>query len=162
MPCDAAHRPARQDRQRGRRHLRQIAEIIVDRLRPASINVANERGNAALALAGEKDDAEIERDLQIGRHFRQHGQAAADMEATDHHGNADGAQWPGKIEGAGKLIGLHADEADEASTRFGDFSNGAFDVNDGVALVKGLDVDFDVGAERFFRGALGHQPIHAG
>ena len=63
------------------------------------------------------------------------------MEAADHHGKPGGAELAGEIERAGKLVGLHADQADEAGFGTADLANGALDVDDGVALVIGLDVD---------------------
>ena len=162
VPGDAGHRPARQDRQRRRRHLRHVAQIVVDWLGLAAVDLAQQRGDAAFAFAGEQDDPEIERRFEIVRHFRQHREAAAHVKAADHHGNPGGAEFTGDIERAGKLIGLHADETDEAGFGIADLANGALDVDDGVALVIGLDVDIDVVTERLRSRTFGHQPIHAG
>ena len=85
MPGDPRHDLARQDRIDRRRHLRQVVEIIVDRLGIARRDVAQHVGHAAFGLAGEQMNAEIARFLQIGRQRRQHGDAAADVKAAHDH-----------------------------------------------------------------------------
>src|SRR5258706_715762 len=75
------------------------------------------------------------------------------MESADHHRQLGGAELPGDIDGAGKLIGLDADKADEAAARGLDAADGALDVDDRVALVIGLDVDIDIRSQRLLLGA---------
>ena len=70
-----------------------------------------------------------------------------DVKAADHDGDAIGAELTAEIEGAGKLVRLHADQADHAGAGRADALGHAFDVDDGITLVASLDFDIDVGAE---------------
>ena len=84
------------------------------------------------------------------------------MEAAHHDREAFGAEPAGEIERARKLIRLHADEADHAGAGFADAFGHARDIDDGVALVAGLDLDVDVRAERLLARALLDQAMNAG
>ena len=161
VPVDARHDARREDRQRGGRHFGHVGEIIVGRLRGAGGDIAQQAGHAALALAGEQRDAEIERLLQVGRQLRQHRDAAGDMEPADDHRHVGRAELAREIERARILVRLHADQADEARAGGADLSDRALDVDDGVALVIGVDLDIDVGAEHLRLGALGQQAVDA-
>src|SRR5262249_1416209 len=136
---DAAGHPGRQDGINGAGHARHLVEIIVDRLEPAAVDVAQEAGHAAFPFAGEPRDAEVERVFEVGRQLREHRDAAADVESADDHGNAGGAKRAGDIDGARELVRLHADKPEEAGTRGEDRTDCALDVDDGVALVTALD-----------------------
>ena len=63
-------------------------EVIVDGLRLAGVDVAEEIGHPALALARVQGHAQRLRLFQIRRQFGKHRYAARDMEAADHHGHA--------------------------------------------------------------------------
>ncbi len=153
---------ARQDRINRGRHFRHVGQIIVDRLGFAVGDVAQNVGHAAFGLAGEQMDAEIERFLQVGRQSRQHGDAAGHMKAAHDHGQPQRAEFSAEIERARILVGLHADQPDHAAARGTDAFGHGGHIDDGVALVAGLDLDIDVGAEHAVVGALPHQPIDAG
>ena len=88
--------------------------MIVDRLEPAAIDVAQQVGQAPLAFAGIESDPEIEGFLQIGRQHGQHGNAPARMEPPDHDGNIGRPELPGDVERPRELVGLDADQTDEA------------------------------------------------
>ena len=162
MAGDAGDRLARQDRIGRRRHVRQIVHVVVDRLRGSSRHVAQEDIHAAFGFACIERDAEVERLLEVRRQLGKHGEAPADMEAADRDRNVGGAELAGKIERARELVRLHPDQADKTAARLADFTDRALDVDDGVALVIGLDLDIRVRAERFARGAFGDQAVHAG
>ena len=75
------------------------------------------------------------------------------MEAADRDRDISLPELARQIERARKLVGLHADEADEAAAGRADAPDRALDVDDGVALVIGLDLDIGVGAERLVASA---------
>ena len=162
MSGDARHHLARQNRINGGGHFRHVGQIIVDRLGFAVGDVAQNVGHAALGLAGEQMDAEIERFLQIGRQRRQHGDAAGNMKAAHDHGQAQCAEFSAEIERARILVRLHADQPDHAAAGSADALRYGRHIDDGVALVAGLDLDIDVGAEHAVVGAFSHQPVDAG
>ncbi len=153
---------ARKNRINGGRHFRHVGQIIVDRLGFAFGDVAQNIGHAAFGLAGEQMNAEIERLLQVRRQSRQHGDAAGDMKAAHDHGEPKRAELPAEIERARKLVGLHADQAHHATAGGADALRHGRHIDDGVALVAGIDLDIDVGAEHAVVGTLPHQPIDAG
>ena len=84
------------------------------------------------------------------------------MEAAHHHGEAFGAEPAGEIERARKLVRLHADKPDHAATGGVDALRHRLDIDDGIALVAGLDLDRDIGAERVLARALLDQAMNAG
>ena len=161
MTGDAGDDLAGQDRKRGRLHAGHVVQIIVDRLRRPCVDVFEQVANAPLALAGIENGAELLGDADVLRQLRQHGNAAADVEPTDHDGQPGGAKLPRQIDGARKLVRLHADEADEAGARRLDPIDDAANVDDRVALVEGFDLDLDVGAERVVPRAVGKEAMHA-
>ena len=105
----------RQHRNRGRRHIRHVVQVIVSRLGLAGVDIAQEPLEAALALAGIEDHAQCLRFLQVRRQFGQHGHASGDMEAADGDRYAASAKLAADVERSGKLIGLNADERNKAA-----------------------------------------------
>ena len=83
---------AREDRRHRARRFGHVVDIVVDRLGRAGCDLAQHIAHAAFGLAGEQMNAEIQRFLHIGRHFRQHREAAADMKAAhdDRHAQRRG------------------------------------------------------------------------
>ena len=77
-------------------------------------------------------------------------------------GDPKRAELPPEIERARKLVRLHADQPDHAAAGGADALGRCGHVDDGVALVAGIDLDVDVGTEHAVIGALPHQPIDAG
>ena len=69
-------------------------------------------------------------------------------------GTSGCAEVAREIERARILVRLHADQADEAAAGFADVAHDALDVDDGVALVIGFDVDIDIGTEHVVLGAF--------
>ena len=67
-----------------------------------------------LRLAGEQRNAHRERFVQRFRPFRQHREAARDMEAADADRDPRRPQRTGDVQRARELIRLHADEADQS------------------------------------------------
>ena len=103
---------------------------------------------AFLGLAGEDRDAEILRHLDVGRHLVEHGEAAGDVETADRHLHAGRAQGSRDVERPGELVGLHADNPDQAEPaialdELGDLAR----ADAGVGLVHGDDVDGEVRPE---------------
>ncbi len=70
-----------------RKHL----HVIVDVAKLATRRVLQHLVEAFLGLAGEDRDAELLRDLDVDLRLFQHGEAAGDMKAADHHLHAGGA-----------------------------------------------------------------------
>ena len=161
VPRDPGHDRARQDGNRRRRHVRHVAEVIVDRLRRAAVDIAQKIGEAPLALPGVEDDPERLRFLEVRRQFGQHGDASRDMEAADSDRHAALAKFAPDVERARKLIRLHADQRHHPLIGEDSLRNGG-NVDDGVALVVDFHGDFDVGAENVTLRAFGEQAIDAG
>ena len=110
----APHVLARQERRRLALQRRQIVHVVVERLERAVPGVAQHLVEPALlGLAGEERDAELLRLADLRRHLRQHGDAAGDVEAADADRQAGGEERPREIDRARKLVGLHADQADQ-------------------------------------------------
>ena len=160
-PVHPRHHVARQDRQRGGRHLGHVGEIVVGRFRGSGGDVAQQVGHAAFAFAGEQRHAEVEGFLKVRRKLGQHRDAARDMEPADDDRQSGGAELTREVEGARVLIRLHANEADETRAGGADFSDRALDVDDGVAFVVGIDLDRDVRTEHARIGAFRQQAVNA-
>ena len=108
--------------------------------------VAHDLVHAAFGLAGEQRDAHIERLLQVRADGIEHRQHAGDVKAADDDRDARGAQRLGDMQRARILIGLHADQADEAEIIVGPhLGDDAVDAHACIGLVDGDDVDIDVG-----------------
>ena len=107
-------------------------------------------------------DAEIERFLQIRRQCRQHGNAAADMKAAHDHRKPERAELPPEIKRTRILVRLDADQSHHAAAGRANALCHCRDIDDGVALVAGFDLDVDVGAEHAVARALHDQPVDAG
>ena len=156
-PLDAF---ARQQRSYRTLQPRQIVHIIIDRRETARVGIQQHLIEPSFGLAGEDRNAEIERFLNIGRNFRQHGEAARDMKTADTDPDTGGSQRPGHIHGVRELVRLNADEADHAATAIGlNLSNDFLRLNTGVGFIGGPDDDIDVGSEKPPVDGIGEQPV---
>ena len=63
------------------------------------------------------------------------------------------AELAAEIERARILVRLHADQSDHAAAGGADALGDGRHIDDGVALVAGVDLDIDVGAEHAIVGA---------
>ena len=162
MADDPPHDFLRQHRDRGGLHAGHVVEVVVDGLRLAGGDVADEVGHPSLALPRVQGHAERLRLFQIRRQFRQHRYAAGDVESADHDRHVERPEFAREIEGARKLVRLHPDQPDKPAAVGLDALRHRLDVDDLVALVIGFEFDVDVGAERFFLGASGQEPVDAG
>jgi len=100
-----------------------------------------------LGFAGEDRDAERLRLANVLGNLFQHGQAAGDVEAADHHLDAGFAQRARDVDRAGEFVGLHADNADQPEPAIlGDAAHELFRHDARVGLVDGNDVDRKIGA----------------
>ena len=115
MADDPPHDFLRQYGDLGRLHAGHIVEVIVERLRLAGVDVAEEIGHPAFALARVQGHAQRLRFLHVRRQLGKHRYAARDVESADHHGHAFRPELAGEIEGARKLIRLNPDEADKSA-----------------------------------------------
>ena len=96
-----------------------VVHVIVERLERAVRGVAQHLVEPALlGLAGEERDAHRLRRFDVGRQFGQHGDAAGDVEAADADRQPGVEERPRQIDRARKLVGLHADEADQRAAAF--------------------------------------------
>ena len=131
---------------------RQVAHEIVERPHAAREGVLQHHVQAALGLAGEQRNPERLRFDEIVGHLRQHREAAGDMKPTDGDLHASGAKSPRQIDGARKLIGLDADQANQAAPAAGgDLAGDSLGANSRVGLVDDRNLDFDIGAEDLSR-----------
>jgi hypothetical protein len=71
------------------------------------------------------------------------------------------AKLPGELEGTGILIRLHPHQGHESGACGANPSDRAFDVDDRIALVIGVDLDLDLGAQDPRLGAFGQQAVDA-
>ena len=153
---------ARQDRRDRARQFGHVVEVIVDRLGRAVGDIAQHVGHAALRLAGEEVDAEIQCLLHFRRDFRQHGEAAADVETAHDDRHAERPEFAAEIERARKLVGLHADQTDHAAAGVANALGDGAHIDEVVALVAGFDLDLDIGTQRVRLRAILDQRIDAG
>ena len=158
-----AHRVARQERRHRVFQRGQIVDVIIDRLEQACGGIAQHLVHAAFRFAGKQRDAHVERLLQVSHDVRKHRQHAGDMKAADDHGNAGIAQRLRYMERPRILVGLHADQADEAEIVVGaHVGDDAVDAHARVGFVDGDDVDIDVGAENLALSAVVEKGVDAG
>src|SRR5208282_789998 len=116
-----------------------------------------------LAFAGKQRAAHVERFLQRRRDLRQHRQHAGYVETANHHGNAGLTQRTREIKRVGKLVRLHADQADHAKTVVvAEQVDDLFDLHARVGLVDGADVDFYVRAKNTTLRGVVRQRIKIG
>jgi hypothetical protein len=120
-------------------------EVIVDRLERPSSSVAQHFVEPPLRFARVERNAEVERFVERIRSFRQHREAAGNMESADDNRHAGGPQGPGAVHHAGKLIRLDTDESDHAKAAVVlDLASDLVRPNAGVGLVDGEDLDRDI------------------
>src|SRR5262249_13978384 len=78
----------------------------------------------------------------------QHGEAARDMETTEHHRNTSSAQWTSDVECTRELVGLHANQPDHAKTVMApELRYDVLAAHPRVGFVAGSDVDGNVRPE---------------
>ena len=133
------------ERQEGRRlaaQIRQIRQVIVDRLEPPALGIDEQGVEPALGLAAEQDDAALDRHPQLQRQLVEHGHDAADVEAADGDLDAGLDKRLGQVHRPQELVALHADHADQrlAAALF-DAADDFRGPHDGVGLVVGVDDD---------------------
>src|SRR5664279_5332868 len=83
------------------------------------------------------------------------------MKPADRDRHAARAKLAPNIQRTRKLVGLNADQRDEPAPRFPYAPRNPGDVDDGIALVKYLGLDIDVGTQRAFAGALRDEAVDA-
>ncbi len=92
----------------------QAVQVIIKRVERSGPGIAqNLVEPPAFGLAGEKRDAKRLGLAHFLGHLRQHGNAARDMKTADANGQSGRQEWPRDIDGAGKLVRLHANQADQ-------------------------------------------------
>ena len=136
----------------------QVVHGVVDRPRRAAVDVLQEPREVFFRLARIEHNAEVERLLEFGGQLFQHGHAAADMEPADRNRDALRPKLARDRHGAGKLIRLDADKADDARMvrsvyALGDSLDGNLDVH----VVVGVHLDRNVLAQHvLIRAVLGN------
>ena len=117
-----------------------------------------------LGLAGEEDDAEVDRLLQLRGQLLQHRDAAADVEAADRdrdallRGTGGRSPWRGGTGSTARRRGRRCRNGPGLRMRARDL----LDRNPDVHLVVGVDLDRDVLAEHLAVGAILRDGIEAG
>ena len=141
----------RQDRQRLALQGGQLVHVIVERRELSAPGIAQDLVEPALlGLAGKERDAERLRIAHILRHLRQHGDAARDVKAADADRQSGGEERPGEIDGAGKLIRLHPDQANQRfAAGLANHSDDPVRPDAPIGFVVGMQVDLDVRPEHF-------------
>ncbi len=84
------------------------------------------------------------------------------MEAPDGDRNAPGPKLATHVERPRKLIGLNSYKRNQPTIGGSDACGNPGNVDDCVGLVIGFDLDFNVGTENAFIGALGEQAVDTG
>ena len=140
---------------------RQVVHVVVERLQGAVPGVLQDGVEPAfLGLAGEDRDAHVHGGLDLGRHDRQHRQAAGGMEAAHRHRQAGLEEVLRQVDGMGKLVGLHADQADQRLPAAPpDVGYDAVGPHPGVGFVERLDEEVDIGPQRLALAAILTQAI---
>ena len=150
-PCSRAIRrsgghASRQDRRRLALAGWEAGPCVIERREPpfqASRRTCVEP--ALLGLAGKERNAERLGFAHFRRHFRQHGDAAGNVEAADADRQPGGKERPREIDGARKLVGLHADQTDQRlAARARIISDDPLGPDPPVGLVIGVQADFNV------------------
>ena len=161
---DARDRRRRQAGRGRALEVRQVVHVVVERLQRAVVGIAQHDVEAAfLGLAREHGDAHVHGFLDLRRRDRQHRQAARHMEAAQRHRIAALEELARKIDGAGKLVGLHADQADQCLAAGAlDLRHQALRADARVGLVDRPDDDLDVGAQHLAALAVLAQAIERG
>jgi len=77
------HHVPRQDWSNGARQFGHAVHVIVHGLCRSGRDIAQDIGHVSLGFAGEQMNSQIQRFLHLRRHFRQHGEAAADMKTAE-------------------------------------------------------------------------------
>jgi hypothetical protein len=137
---------ARQKRRRFALQVGKLVHVVVKWRERAVPGVAQHLVEAAFfGLTGEEGNAQCLSLAQVWRDFRQHGDAAGNVKAADADRQSSREEWAGEIDGARKLVRLHADETDKCLTaRLADFSDDPVRAHAPVGFVVGLQADFDV------------------
>ena len=105
-------------------------DVVVDRLRVPARASREHLVQAALGLAGEQRDAEVERLLQVGGSSGSIEMQPETWNPPITTGTPAARNCAREIERARKLVRLHADEADEARAGRSDLPDRALDVDD--------------------------------
>jgi hypothetical protein len=101
--------------------------------------------------------------LHLLGHFRQHGDAAGNVEAADADRQTGSQEGPGQVDGAWELIGLHADKTDQRlAAGLADHADNAVGPHPPVRLIVGMQLHLDAGAEHLAATRVLGQPIQAG
>ena len=155
---------ARQERRRLAVQGRKLVHVVVDRLERAVPGIAQHLVEAALlGLAGEERDAELLRLAHVLRHLRQHGDAAGDVEAADADRQPGGQELPRQVDGARKLVGLHADQTDQRpAALLADLADDPVRAYAPVGFVVGMQADFDAGSQHVAALGVHRQAVEAG
>ena len=107
----------RQKRRRLAFERRQVVHVIVEWLEAAVEGVAQDLIEPAVfRLAREERDAEVMGGGHLRWHAGQHGEAAGHVKTADTHRHSGDEKRAGEVDGAGKLVRLDADEADQGPT----------------------------------------------
>jgi hypothetical protein len=113
-------------------------------------------------LAGEQRYAEITRLDEFRRERLQHRDAAADVEAADRDRDAFGPESPRDRHRARELVGLNADQADDAAVSgLLDSRGDSFDRYLDVHLVIGVDLDRHILAQHPLSRAIARDRMQA-
>src|SRR5208282_2672970 len=140
--------PCGKERQRLALHCGQVGHEVVKRLESVLERGGQQVVEAIFGLAREQGDPARHRVLHLGRHFGQHRDASADMEAADRRLDSRGAQLRRNIDGTRELVGLHADHQHETAIRIArETADYRPHRNLAVGLVVRFDLDIDLGAE---------------
>ena len=154
---------ARQERRRLAGQGRQIVHVIVERLERAVEGIAQHIVEPAiLGFAGEERNPELLRRFDVGRQLRQHGDAAGDMEAADADRQAGVEKRFGQIDGARKLVRLHADQTDQRTAAFAaDHADDLLGLHPPVGFVERVQADIDARSQHLTALGVLRQGIQA-
>jgi hypothetical protein len=157
----AADRIGRKDRHRRAGEVGKVLEVIIDGLERAVPGVAEHLVEPPLLrFPGEQRAADVQRLLELGRSVLQHGQAAGDVEAADHHRQTRPAELAGEIERVVELVGLDTDEADHGpGAAPAQVANDPFGDHVAIGLVDGDKVQGEARPEHLAGGAVSGEAV---
>ena len=158
-----AHPIGGQDRRGGAGHVRQIREIVVERLETVPDQILKEPFQTPLQLPGEQGDAQVQGLAQLHRHLLQHRKTTAHVEAANGHRRAGGAELAGQVQRPGELVRLNPNEPHQHPPPIlAELPDEARRIDVGIGLVQGAHPDLHTRAQHLALGAVQGDTVHGG
>ena len=158
----ARHVALRQERHRCARQRGQVGHGVVERCEPTGGSVLQDCVEPVLGFAREHRDTELAAGIELDRLPVEHREASGDVEPAHGHRDAGIAERAGDVEGARILVGLDADQRQQAEVAMRPKALEQHrDLDPAIGLVDGIDVEDDIRPEDLPFGAIrrnAHRP----